>query len=130
MGQHLKKFVFNFSLFVLGVLVVAFVVFALLPGKYYLPGHWIIYGYFVIVTIAARIFIFNADKKKSNAFEKRYFLSTLARVILHLGFISIYLITVRENITVFIATFLSAYVIFTSFDTYTLHCFIKKSKQF
>ncbi len=129
-GHKILSFAVNLAVFSLVILAVSLILFTTLLKEHYLPVYWIVFIYFITIVLVSRIFVFFASPEGKDSFNRRYFISTLLKFLLHLTFIVIYLVTHDENILPFVITFLSAYLVFTLFDAYTLQRFIKKSKQF
>jgi len=130
MWRNLTSFAISLAVFSVIILALGLGIFSTVLKEYYMPVLWIIFFYFVIILIASRLFVLSSSTAGSSSFNRRYFISSLLKIMFHLAFIIIYLINTGENMAAFIFSFLSAYIIFTTFDTYTLHRFIKKTKQF
>lgn len=130
MRRNLTSFLISLAVFSLIVLVTGLTLFSTALRDYYMPVLWIIFFYFVLIAFSSRLFILSSSSAKSSSFNRRYFISSFLKIMFHLAFIVIYLVTIGKNRAEFIFSFLSAYLIFTTFDTYTLHRFIKKTKQF
>ena len=120
------KFFNSLILFSALVLLSGYILFSTLLKDYFLPVFYFFVFYFMLLTLSGRLFLINSNPDKPGDFNIRYFLVRWMKVIIHLIFIVVYLLTDRENIPAFIITFMTCYLIFSVFDIYTLSIYLKK----
>ena len=126
-GMSVKiKFFYSLIVFSALMLLSGYILFSTLLKDYFLPVFYLFVFYFMLLTLSGRLFLINSNPDKPGDFTTRYFLVRWMKVIMHLLFIVVYLLTDRENIPAFIFTFLTCYILFSVFDIYTLSIYLKK----
>ena len=120
------KFFNALILFSALVFLSGYILFSTLLTDFFLPVFYLFVFYFMLLTLSGRLFLMNSNPDKPGDFHTRYFLVRWMKVIIHLIFIVVYLLTDRENIPAFIITFLACYILFSLFDIYTLSIYLKK----
>ncbi len=123
------RFFHSLILFSAIVSLLGFILFSTLLNDYFQPVYYLVLIYFILLTVAGRLVLLKNDFPKTGDFNNRYFIVRWAKVLLHLLFITIYLLIQRDNILAFILTFMTGYVLFSFYDIYTLSFYLKKSNQ-
>lgn len=122
------KFIISLTLFSALIFILGCLTFSLLLKNYFLPVFYLFVFYFMILTLAGRLVLFNTNLDNPGNFNIRYFTVRWIKVLLHFIFIVAYLINNRDNILAFILTFLACYLLYSLYDIYTLSFYLKKSK--
>jgi hypothetical protein len=127
--QAINKFARSLILFSALIWITGVFLFSTVLSDYFLPVFYFMAFYFLLLTFTGRIIIFKSDMKKPGDFNARYFMVRWGKVMLHLIFMVGYLLNDRDNIFPFIVVFMTGYLLYFTFDVYTLNYYLKKSNQ-
>lgn len=125
----INKFVRSLILFSALIWIIGFLLFSTVLSDYFLPVFYFLAFYFLLLTFAGQIIIYKSDMEKTGDFNSRYFMVRWGKVMLHLIFLVVYLLNDRDNIFPFVLVFMTCYLLYSTFDIYTLNYYLKKSNQ-
>ncbi len=108
------------------IYLAGFILFSTVLSEYYLPVFNILILYFSLLSVLGRILVAKSDMEKPGDFNNRYFLARWSKMLLHLVFIVVYLMNIRENLLAFVIVFMGCYLLYSIFDIYTLNVYLKK----
>ncbi|MCX6290711.1 MAG: hypothetical protein NT126_02990 [Bacteroidetes bacterium] len=107
------KAIFLFSLIVAAAAYVCFITFL---GDKVNHITWIIFFYFIIITVAFHLGLLNSSKGKPQGFVRYYMGATTLKLFIHLITLLLYCLFNREEAVRFIVTFLIYYLVYTGFE--------------
>ena len=122
----LKKFIIRTLNFSLIIAAIAFVIFYFLIPQFYLQVFPFLLLFFVLTTIGIHLLLTKAGKKPIRQFSTFYLGSITAKLFVYFIFIIAYVLADKSNAIPFIIAFLSLYILFTFFETYSLLNSLKK----
>ena len=108
------KAIFIFSL-IIGCAIYGASLF--LPGGTIKTISWILFSYFILLTIVFHYGLLSSSKGKPQAFIRYYMGATTFKLFIHIIVILIYCLLNRDNAVQFIVTFLIYYLFYTGFET-------------
>lgn len=120
------RFIYSVIVFTALVFLIGSILFSTILKDFFLPVFIVLVFYFMLQSIAGRLFLEKTDFRKPGSFTTRYFIVRWLKVLMHLIFIVIFLLADGSNVLAFILTFIVCYILFSVFDIYTLSFYIKK----
>jgi hypothetical protein len=91
------KFFYSLIIFSALMLLSGYILFSTLLKDYFLPVFYLFIFYFMLLTLSGRLFLINSNPDKPGDFNTRYFLVRWMKVLLHLIFIVVYLLTTGKT---------------------------------
>ena len=122
----MKLFFIKLFLFSLIIVIMDYCWNVFMPIEVAVPRIWLIFGFFVVLTIGFHILITNAAKGKPQNFIRFYMGSTALRMMICLIVIVAYRFADKPTVIPFAIGFLGHYILFTIFEVSSLLKTLKK----
>jgi len=123
----------SFNKFSKQLILIAFMALVLTFGlTYFVPPNFIssvwpfILGFFFAISMLVHRFLLKKSADNQGKFINAFMLSTTIKLVLYLSIILIYVLLNRDDAIGFIFTFFAYYLIFTSFEIYSVLKFLRK----
>ena len=127
--NNLKKYIYKTLILTGGIIGISFILFYFFLQQYYLPIFPFVILFFAIVTIVIHAIMLKYAKQKMSRFANSFMLSTAAKMIIYLSFVTLYLLADKQNAVTFVIFFLFNYLIYSSFEIYALLTDLKNEKE-
>jgi hypothetical protein len=89
---------------------------------------WLAFAVFALVTGLVHMFLLQAGKKDPKIFIRGFLAATTIKIFVYLGFLVVFVMSMRENAAVFIGEFAAFYFIFTVFEVSLLYRAVRPQK--
>ena len=127
--NKLKKYIYK-TLILTGILIgINFILFYFLLQQYYLPIFPFVILFFAVISSSVHAIMLKYAKQKISRFANSFMLSTMAKMIIYLSFVTIYLLTDKQNAVIFVVFFLINYFIYSSYEVISLLTDLKNEKK-
>lgn len=116
----MKKYIITLLAIVLIIALISWLVFTKFVPQYYLPVFPFIVLFFAVTTFAIFAYQLRLAKKDTGKFTRSIMLLTFLKLILYSAVAILFIAIDRENAKIFVACFMSLYVVFTIFEVFSL----------
>jgi hypothetical protein len=97
-------------------------------GSMKLKSGFLLLSIFALVTIGIHLFLMNSAKDSGQAFVRSFMAATMAKFLLYLSVLVVFLVFSGENNKALAIHFLFFYLVFTIFEVSMLYSGVRKTK--
>lgn len=116
----MKKYIINLLGVVLIIALISWLVFTKFVPQYYLPVFPFLVLFYVVISVSIYAYQVRLASKDMGKFTRSIMLVTFLKLILYSAVAILFIAIDRENAKIFVACFMSLYVIFTIFEVFSL----------
>ncbi len=116
----MKKYIINLLGVVLIIALISWLVFTKFVPQYYLPVFPFLVLFYTVISVSIYAYQVRLASKDMGKFTRSIMLVTFLKLILYSAVAILFIAIDRENAKIFVACFMSLYVIFTIFEVFSL----------
>ncbi|MBN2681144.1 MAG: hypothetical protein JXR58_01440 [Bacteroidales bacterium] len=124
----MKNYFLKLSILSALILLIGAVLFCTVLSQYFVIVMPFVLVFFITLSSILHKVLVNANKLKTARFVPVFMLATFIKLMLCLIFMASYAMADKENAVPFILFFLSLYMIFTSFEVYSILPEVRKAR--
>jgi hypothetical protein len=125
----MKKYILNLLVVLLVIALISWLVFTKFIPQYYLPIFPFIVLFYAVVSASIYAYQLQLASKDTGKFTRSIMVVTFLKLILYSTVAIIYIAIDRENAKIFVACFMSLYVVFTVLEVFSLLRITAKDKK-
>ena len=122
----MKKFILQSTVLTISVLVLGAILYSTILVPYYQPVLLFAVIFFYLATNLIHAFLLNIAVKSGSKFTSQYMAISFLKMFFYLAIAVVYALLNREYAKIFLANFLSLYVIYTTFEVMQFSKFVRK----
>ena len=116
----MKKYIQNLLVLLLVIVLISWLIFSKFVPQYYLPIFPFIVLFYLLVSVSIHVYQLRLATKDVGKFTRSIMLITFLKLFLYSAVAIIFIAIDRENAKIFVACFMSLYVVFTIFEVFSL----------
>ncbi len=116
----LQRFIIRIFIFALIISAFAALLFIFVIPQFYLAVFPFLVVFYLVITISIHTILTKAGKQKISRFSTFYMGSISVKLFIYIIFMTIYVLLNKSTAIPFLITFFILYILFTTFETYSL----------